>query len=118
MTFAPVGQKLEDNRKNFCSTGAKVKNRTYWTGELMMNNDIAIKTLSFSVQSARMTSDILKNMLNDFLFRPQTFRKQKVTYGNMAKRGKLDSIEITENNVVNHIKDLQQNKLNISIVNF
>ena len=104
MTFAPVGQKLEDNRKNFCSTGAKVKNRTYWTGELMMNNDIAIKTLSFSVQSARMTSDILKNMLNDFLFRPQTFHKQKVTYGNMAKRGKLDSIEITENNIGDFVR--------------
>lgn len=70
----------------------------------MINKEISTKTISFSIQTAKMTSDTLKNMLNDFLSKPQNYHGQKVTYGNLAKQGKLDNIEITENNIGDFVK--------------
>lgn len=54
-------------------------------------------TISFAVQSLRVTSELLKEMCRTFLESPP--KHGKVQYGDIAKTGKLESIEITENNI-------------------
>lgn len=60
--------------------------------------DTARKTISFAVQVVQLTSDTLKAVLNDFLSN-KTVKTGKIKYGKLAKQGKLDSIEVTENNI-------------------
>ena len=61
-----------------------------------MNQD-ASKTISVVVQTTRMTADVLKDALRALLSK-QT-KHGKIKYGTIAKRGKLESIEVTENNI-------------------
>ena len=61
-----------------------------------MNQD-ASKTISVVVQPTRMTADVLKDALRALLSK-QT-KHGKIKYGTIAKRGKLESIEVTENNI-------------------
>lgn len=60
--------------------------------------DTARKTISFSVQAVQVTSDLLKGVLSEFLGN-NTVKTGKIKYGKLAKQGKLDSIEVTENNI-------------------
>lgn len=64
--------------------------------------DVSKKTIAFSVQAANFTADLLKSVLRDFLS-GNTKSKGKVSYSQLAKHGKLDSIEITENNIKDFI---------------
>lgn len=61
-----------------------------------MNQDTS-KTISVVVQTTRMTADVLKDALRALLSN-QT-KHGKIRYGTIAKRGKLESIEVTENNI-------------------
>lgn len=65
------------------------------------------KTISFSVQAVQVTSDLLKGVLNDFLNK-KTIRTGKIKYSKLAKQGKLDSIEITENNIKDFMSTAQK----------
>lgn len=55
------------------------------------------KIISFSYQGAKMTSEVLKELIGSYLSGDK--KSQQVRYGDLAKKGKLDSIEITENNI-------------------
>ncbi len=59
------------------------------------------KIITFSYQGVKMTSDILKELFNSYLSNSKN--GQQVRYGDLAKKGKLDSIEITENNIADFI---------------
>lgn len=65
-------------------------------GGAVMNQDTS-KTISVVVQTTRMTADVLKDTLRALLSK-QT-KHGKIRYGTIAKRGKLESIEVTENNI-------------------
>lgn len=60
--------------------------------------DTARKTISFVIQAKHLTSEIVKSVLNDFL-NNKTVKTGKIKYSKIAKNGKLDSIEVTENNI-------------------
>lgn len=62
-----------------------------------MSRQDAEKTISFSVQAVRITADLMKEMCRTFLNSPP--KHGKVRYGDIAKTGKLESIEVTENNI-------------------
>ena len=62
-----------------------------------MNRQSAESTIAFSVQAARVTSDLLKELCSTFLSSPP--KHGKVRYSDIAKTGKLESIEVTENNI-------------------
>lgn len=64
--------------------------------------DTSRKTISVVVQTTKMTADVLKDALRAFLEK-QT-KHGKVRYGTIAKRGKLESIEVTENNIGDFLK--------------
>lgn len=58
------------------------------------------KTVDITIQATKVTSDILKQALRDFLDN-KTVKKGKISYRALSKRagGKLESIEITDNNI-------------------
>ncbi|MFR7819405.1 PcfB family protein [Candidatus Pseudoruminococcus sp.] len=62
-----------------------------------MSRQDAEKTISFSVQAVRITADLMNEMCRTFLNSPP--KHGKVRYGDIAKTGKLESIEVTENNI-------------------
>lgn len=62
-----------------------------------MSRQDAEKAISFSVQAVKVTSELLKEMCRAFLNSPP--KHGKVRYGDIAKTGKLESIEVTENNI-------------------
>lgn len=68
----------------------------------MASRDDTAKTISFSVQAARITKDTLVELFNDFLHKAP--KHGKIQYGEMQKKGKLESIEITENNIGDFLK--------------
>lgn len=62
-----------------------------------MSKQAAESTISFSVQAVKVTSELLKELCRTFLASPP--KHGKVRYGDIAKTGKLESIEVTENNI-------------------
>lgn len=58
------------------------------------------KTVDITIQATKVTSDVLKQALRDFLDN-KTVKKGKISYRALSKRagGKLESIEITDNNI-------------------
>lgn len=62
-----------------------------------MSRQDAEKTISFSVQAVKVTAELLKEMCRAFLDSPP--KHGKIRYGDIAKSGKLESIEVTENNI-------------------
>lgn len=62
-----------------------------------MSRQDAEKTISFSVQAVKVTSELLKELCRTFLDTPP--KHGKIRYCDIAKTGKLESIEITENNI-------------------
>lgn len=63
-------------------------------------SETAEKTLDITVQTAKMTAELLKEILQTFADGSSSKNYSgKVRYGELAKSGKLDSIEITENNI-------------------
>lgn len=68
----------------------------------MTSRENTEKTISFSVQAARITKDTLVELFNDFLHKSP--KHGKVQYSEIQKKGKLESIEITENNIGDFLK--------------
>lgn len=62
-----------------------------------MSRQDAESTISFSVQALKVTSELLKELCRTFLNSPP--KHGKIKYGDIAKTGKLESIEVTENNI-------------------
>lgn len=62
-----------------------------------MSKEIAEKTIGFSVQTAKMTTDVLKEIFRNFL--ENAPKHGKLRYGSIAKQGRLESIEVTKNNI-------------------
>lgn len=71
-----------------------------------MSRQAAESTISFSVQTVKVTSELLKELCRNFLTSPP--KHGKVRYGDLAKTGKLESIEITENNIGDFLKTAQK----------
>lgn len=67
-----------------------------------MSRQDAEKTISFSVQAVKVTAELLKEMCRAFLDSPP--KHGKIKYGDIAKTGKLESIEVTENNIGNFLQ--------------
>lgn len=65
------------------------------------------KTISFLVQAVQVTSDLLKGVLNDFI-NNKTVSTGKIKYGKLASQGKLDSIEIKDNNIKDFMSTAQK----------
>ncbi len=60
--------------------------------------DTSRKTLDFTTQATRVTADVLKSIFQDFLSGKMK-KSGKKSYGELAKTGKLENIEVTENNI-------------------
>lgn len=71
-----------------------------------MSRETAEKTISFSVQAAKVTSELLKELCRTFLDRPP--KHGKIRYSKLAEHGKLESIEVTENNIGDFLKTAQK----------
>lgn len=59
------------------------------------------KIIDLTVETARLTSDVLKNAMKEFLY-DKAQKKGKVSVGTLAQSangGKLESIEVTDNNI-------------------
>lgn len=69
----------------------------------MASRENTEKTISFSVKAAKITKDTLVELFNDFLYKAPK-KHGKIQYGEMQKKGKLESIEITENNIGDFLK--------------
>ena len=63
-----------------------------------MGDTTAKKTLSFVVEASNMTAELLKSVLRAYLA-GDTKYKGKTSYRKLSSQGKLDWIEITENNI-------------------
>ena len=55
------------------------------------------KTISFSVKTAKLTAEILRELCQTYL--TNTPKHGKIRYESIVRRGKLESIEITKNNI-------------------
>lgn len=60
--------------------------------------DTSRKTLDFTTQATRVTADVLKSIFQDFLSGKMK-KSGKKSYGELAKTGNLENIEVTENNI-------------------
>lgn len=63
-----------------------------------MGDTTARKTVGFVVEAYSMTAELLKQLCSSYLA-GDTKLKGKTSYRNLSRQGKLDSIEITENNI-------------------
>lgn len=63
-----------------------------------MGGTTAKKTLSFVIEASNMTAELLKSVLRSYLDGNRKY-KGKTSYRKLSSQGKLDSIEITENNI-------------------
>ena len=63
----------------------------------MVNKDVAENTISFAVQTTKITSEMLQEILSNYL--TEKMPHGKISYGKLSERGKLESIEVTENNI-------------------
>ncbi len=70
------------------------------------------KVIDIILQTEKMSADILKSALSDFL-KNKTQKKGQVSYGKLTQKfsGKLESIEVTDNN----IKDFKQTAMKYNV---
>lgn len=72
-----------------------------------MNDSNDVKSaIVFIIRGERVTADVLKNAMRDFLGK-KTIKKGKMSYRDLVKQstnGKLENIEITENNIGDFLK--------------
>ena len=63
------------------------------------------KTISLAIQAEKLTSDILKSAMQEFL-QGRAEKKGKMSFGQLEKqsKSKLDSIEVTENNIADFLQ--------------
>lgn len=69
---------------------------------MSLQKDNIDSTISFVIQASKVTKEILKELMSDFLKNPKPHGQKR--YGTIAKQGKLESIEITENNIGDFLK--------------
>lgn len=63
-------------------------------------SDTSRKTIDFIIEAAKLTSETLKEVLRAYLQKDEAVKSVgKTRYGKLAKSGKLDSIEVTDNNI-------------------
>lgn len=72
------------------------------------------KTLAFSVQAVSVTSEMLKDILRDFLSGNLT-PKGKQSYNKLSKSGKLDNIEVTENNIKDFLQTAKKYDIDFAL---
>lgn len=72
------------------------------------------KTLAFSVQAVSVTSEMLKGILRDFLSGNLT-PKGKKSYNKLSKSGKLDNIEVTENNIKDFLQTAKKYDIDFAL---
>lgn len=65
--------------------------------------DTSQKTISFCVQATKITSEILQSIMREYLS-GNAEKTGKYTYGQLARKGTLESIEVTENNIKDFLK--------------
>jgi hypothetical protein len=69
--------------------------------------DTSRKTIDFTTQATKVTADVLKSIFRDFLSGKSKKSGRKM-YGELAKTGKLENIEVTENNIKDFLKTAQK----------
>lgn len=69
-------------------------------------NDVK-KVIDFTTQASQVTSELLKSIMKDFLSGKAKKSGRKM-YGELAKVGKLENIEVTENNIKDFLKTAQK----------
>lgn len=67
-----------------------------------LQKDTIDSTISFVVQASKVTKEVLKELMRDFLKNSKPHGQKR--YGTIAKQGKLESIEITQNNIGDFLK--------------
>lgn len=69
--------------------------------------DTSRKTIDFTTQATKVTADVLKSIFRDFLSGKSKKSGRKM-YEELAKTGKLENIEVTENNIKDFLKTAQK----------
>jgi hypothetical protein len=74
------------------------------------------KTIALTVQTEKLTSDILKTAIQEFLS-GRTEKKGKMSFRQLEKqsKSKLDSIEVTENNIADFMKTARKYEVDFAI---
>lgn len=68
----------------------------------MVNREIAEKTISFALQTSKVTGEVLREIFSAYL--DGKLPHGKISYEDLSSRGKMESIEITENNIGDFLK--------------
>ncbi len=74
----------------------------------------ARKTMSFATQATRVTSDVLKGIFRDFLS-GKAEKSGIKSFGTLAKTGKLENIEVTENNIKDFLKTAKKYDIDFAL---
>ena len=76
----------------------------------------ARKTIALTVQTEKLTSDILKTAMQEFLS-GRAEKKGKMSFRQLEKqsKSKLDSIEVTENNISDFLKTARKYEVDFAI---
>ena len=74
------------------------------------------KTISLAIQTEKLTSNILKIAMQEFLS-GRAEKKGKMSFGQLEKqsKSKLDSIEVTENNIADFMKTARKYEVDFAI---
>lgn len=76
--------------------------------------DTSKKVIAFSVQAFSITSDLLKGVFRDFLSGKMK-SKGKISYNQLSKQGKLDSIEVTDNNIKDFLQTARKYDIDFAL---
>ena len=72
------------------------------------------KTIDITVRAEQMTADVLKNALEEFM-KGNVEKKGLKPYGQLAKTAKLDSIEVSEQNIGDFLKTARKYDLDFAL---
>ncbi len=72
------------------------------------------KILDFAIQAGQVTNEMLKNVMRDFLSGKMQ-KSGKKRYGSLAKDGKLESIEVTDNNIKDFLETAKKYDIDFAL---
>ena len=72
------------------------------------------KILDFAIQAGQVTNEVLKNVMRDFLSGKMQ-KSGKKRYGDLAKSGKLENIEVTDNNIRDFLETAKKYDIDFSL---
>lgn len=72
-----------------------------------------VKAISFVVKASKLTSELLKDIMQEYL--QKKISHGKTTYGKIAKQGKLENIEVTENNIADFLNTARKYDIDFAL---